>query len=384
VVAIFAQGSEINEAADIFLFYGENIPISWIKVSRLKGDPIVKNERDIVLARTMFVSSMHFAEDDGLIFIGSRKGALAVYDLKVQNPKIFPCLVFRHVHGSDCVTSIKSKSEGNKIWSIYTVGRDGIFSTCTLKKDSSLPTNHLELASDGWCIERSHRSRVTKGWLERLYVTKENILIVGFYDKKLFIYNETKKYQPFNEYCGGGHRIWDLQLGANQDFKTINFGYIYREKLYLVKQNTNDNVFYSDTCLQDSYHCLETRAVSFIKFSAYPKLKFIVSAGENGTLTFHSYDQSRNEPLERLSTCRKHTASIRSLSFVGSTNHESINILFSGGCAQELKAWRLEPRFENSQVINVACLELASTPKTSYDLETRIMDVDSCIKGIFH
>lgn len=162
--------------------------------------------------------------------LGSREGAILAYDLSSfpsssssntadgVRRTIAPGWEQRRAHGKDSVTSVlltrDPEDEGQV--TLWSAGRDGAYCRWRLfPSDSSIP----------WGFDRVHRSRVTKGWIERVMFVDDELLLLGFYRKRFFILNETRRLEVLSLACGGGHRRWHLLPGPDSQLGSAVFAY---------------------------------------------------------------------------------------------------------------------------------------------------------------
>lgn len=343
--------------------------------------------QDLELPSHMFVMSLVFNRQDELLIIGTRAGCIAIYDTSSSGPrcgkKLSTVVVYRRVHGYNAVTSFLVEKLEKNCWIVNSVGRDGCFSKCTLRKnlDFSSIQPQLEKCESGWNFERTHQSKITSGWLSKISSAGEDLIFSGFYDAKFFLYNQTKHYKIFDIKCGGGHRIWDFKA-KELDLTDAVFGYIKNDSLNLVK-NPLKNSGFINPILKESYHGLETRAVTVTEFL---KEKLIISGGEDGVLSFHTYTAPLNNncesfnigTLNRLDTCRKHFASIRCLHLTQSIDGKD-TLLFSGGSRQVIKCWKITKNNSHFQ-----CVDLSTAAVVTELIETRVMDISSINRKDHH
>jgi WD repeat-containing protein 6 len=330
---------------------------------------------DILLPKSMHVTACVYLHAYSLLVLASRAGCLVAYDLSAQAS---PVIVFRRVHGKEAITSLMITNDASESCTIHSVARDGCYCKCTLSRNSSTNTSHLELALLGWTIERTHQSKITKGWLSKIMLVESDILIAGFHGADFFVYYETKKLELINVPCGGGHRIWDFRA-FDPLLKNSHFGYIKRDILHLVQPASRNLI--ANPYLQKSYHGLETSCVAVAKFSEWDG-KLIISGGEDGTLSFHSYtsnsfESTASDPLVPLESIRKHFASIKCLHISKAT--DGTTLLFSGGSMQVIKCWKLSMKMDK-----VICIDWATCKPVTDLVETRIMSVSALLKDGKH
>lgn len=164
-------------------------------------------------------TSMSFAyiEQHRIFLAGSRESALVLYQLPFEQTStiqsVKPLMQLRRSHGKQAVSHITVKQDhphDNEII-FWTTGRDGCFVQYRLVKRDQKDTveevdndkTPLGIASQGdntvtsrdWMLERVYRNRVTKGWLEDAIWVDNELLLLGFYRKRFFVYNESKSYE---------------------------------------------------------------------------------------------------------------------------------------------------------------------------------------------
>jgi WD40 repeat protein len=370
--AIFMHETESKSACilysnlgcvDIFIYTDCEDHLHHYKLWLDCGDYKLDRLDVLILPRNTVVISLSYVPSDCILVIGTRSGCLSIYDLSTNQK---PVIVYRRIHGYNAITSllIEVKEYG---WVINSVGRDGYISKCLVRridepKNTSL---NLEICNEGWNIELINQSKITKGWLTKIMIVKEDVVVMGFYDSKFFVYNVTKASRVVKVDCGGGHRIWDFQT---ENLLQFVFGYIKRDAVNLWRDDQSI-LDVKDCTLLESYHGLETRCVSVIEYKN--NMNLIISGGEDGTLSFHTYSCNGNSRVKHLDSVRKHFASIRCLIVTRSITGNIL--LFSGGSRHIIKCWKLglENEFQ--------CIDIATCKAVTELIETRIMDLSSLI-----
>lgn len=336
----------------------------------------------IVLPEHFWVTDIAYSATQEVFLLGSRRGALAVYQMSPPqdndcqgNNLLNPVLVSRKVHGKDAVTSIaldiRSPSNTENL-SFGTVGRDGTYRKHILRKIDCNPNGVLsdEIAErPSWELERAYNTKITKGWLERVHYIDDSTLVCGFYDKRFFVYNETKRFEMFSVACGGGHRRWDLKL-MDPLLNTATFGFIRHDNVQLVCRSGNDFQPYKDAKLQDNFSGRETRVVRFASIPADDlRTSILITSGEDAVLRFMKYDPARTDQgAQNLLEIRKHISVVRGIAF--SEGHSG-TLMFTAGAREEMRCWRIDAGEDGT----VQCVELNSAPLVSKISETRIMDI---------
>jgi hypothetical protein len=107
----------------------------------------------IVLPPHTQPSSVCLCQENRLLIVGSREGALLVYPL--DTTPVLHVWQARRTHDKNAVTSVVAVEKQDSI-TVWTCGRDGKYCQWKLQP------------STGYEMHCSHRSRVTKGWLEKV------------------------------------------------------------------------------------------------------------------------------------------------------------------------------------------------------------------------
>lgn len=159
---------------------------------------------------------------DNLLVIGTTHGELYHVDLDEPNDDIRLSLSrstsFELFGGKEvtCIRSIPNSSI------FMTLGKTGIWSTIRLIRGG---TTNYEMEVMNF---RSFSTSSRMAWPSKFIEWKGNLLIVGFYGTSLIIWNSTTNLPIFETYCGGGHRIW--QLNGSEENK-FNFDFIRDSQL---------------------------------------------------------------------------------------------------------------------------------------------------------
>ncbi|CAG8539255.1 557_t:CDS:10 [Ambispora gerdemannii] len=354
-------------------------------------------------------------------------------------------LYLRKTHGKQAVTSIALKVEDEStsqkqkqqdILYVFTTGRDGGYIKYRLKglsafvsqpqqpKETSERADSLRLENNNKAsntnekskafsasslkeenfegtliMEQVYRAKITKGWLEKVVFVDNELLLLGFYRKRFFVYNEVKKFEMFSVACGGAHRVWHFRA-ADKRMDKSTFVFIRKEKIYVYSRQASAFSEGFDECkLQNNYHGREARALEYLP---YPialseegkgviknNLMFPVifaTGGEDSLLRLFQYIPGAKE-LHNLCSIKKHTSAIRSIQWSQVT--EKMLLLFSCGASEELRCWKVEISLAkskqllhqqkclkmDSEPVTVNCLEWARCPTISEIPETRIMDI---------
>ncbi|RHZ50868.1 hypothetical protein Glove_490g36 [Diversispora epigaea] len=231
----------------------------------------------------------------------------------------------------------------------------------------------------GLILEEVYRAKITKGWLEKVLFVDDELMLLGFYRKRFFVYNEFKKFQIFSVACGGAHRVWHFKA-QDKKMNKASFMFIRKENVFIYSRETHDNQGFDECELQRNFHGRECRTVKFLKNDQNKAIIFATGAEDSILRLFQYIPDNIEGCLVNLCRIKKHTSVIRSIEW----SYGKGLLLFSSGASEELVCWKVEVKFKNdtiienslnSQVADVNCLEWALCPAISEIPETRIMDI---------
>ena len=369
---------------------------------------------EMPVEKTM-VMSLGYAEEENVLICGSRESALLIYRLpdhtSVPNESILaliPSLQLRRSHGKQAITSILVKKdqdvidvhdqadkdevmededdeEGVIFWS---TGRDGCYVQYRLKlTENRTDNNHettLGIASRGdtvitgrdMVLEKLYRNKVTKGTLEGSLLLEGQLLLLGFFRKNLFVYNEQKNFVMVAINCGGGHRRWGYSTEDAKLNKSA-FAFIRKEVLYAYfRDTTNMTDGFNDSILQNNYHGREVRALCFLPLltadSNGNQPMLFATGGEDTILRIQQYMPDVPSKFINHVSIRKHTTVIKNISYSQGIS----SLLFTSGGLEEFRCWKIEatPAKIPGGPVNLNCLEVASCHTLTEEIESRIMD----------
>lgn len=362
------------------------------------------------------VMSLGFAEEENILICGSRESALLIYRLPSHTsvPEdtiqlIKPSLQLRRSHGKQAITSVLVKKsqddieisetaeedvvmddddEDNEGVIFWTTGRDGCYIQYRLRISQQSIENvqetQLGIASQGdtvlathdMVLEKIYRNRVTKGTLEGSILMDGQLLLLGFFRKNLFVYNEQMNFVMLAINCGGGHRRWGYAM-EDAKLNKSSFAFIRKEVLYAYFRDTSSiTEGFKDSILQGNYHGREVRALRFLPLlpadveGNQPML--YATGGEDTILRIQQYLPGSASGYHTLVSIRKHTTVIKNIDYSQGIS----SLLFTSGGLEEFRCWKIEataPKVPGG-LVNLNCLEVASCHTLSQDIESRIMD----------
>jgi hypothetical protein len=62
-------------------------------------------------------------------------------------------------------------------------------------------TSEYQESGSGIVLQKVFRSKITRGWLEQIFIMDGELLLLGFFNKKLFVYNESKHFEVGYTLC---------------------------------------------------------------------------------------------------------------------------------------------------------------------------------------
>ncbi|KAI7865336.1 WD40-repeat-containing domain protein [Spinellus fusiger] len=401
----------IEASTDINIFYiishAYNGKVYFHRLNIGSSTPLFKTlyQLELPVERTTIVS-VGIAEQQGLLIAGSRESALLIYRLPLledagkSTVSVVPIIQLRRTHGRQCVSSVTLQTREDMSLSetdlskedvlFWTTGRDGSYIHYRLRKSSgqeeeidSEEETQLGIASRGdtttstkdWVLEKVYRNRVTKGWLESAVYKDGQLLLMGFYRKRFFIYHEQKNFEMMSVACGGAHRRWHFMI-RDVKLRKATFAFIRKEMVYAYfKDDSSISGGFNESILMDNYHGRDVRAIRYMKLfpnSTDPEPLLFATGGEDTILRIQQYIPTANPKFITLATIRKHTSAIKSIEWSQGVS----TLLFTSGAHEELRCWKMEAEQTDPHLpLNVHCLEWAICPFVSETSETRIMDI---------
>ncbi|KAI8050570.1 WD40-repeat-containing domain protein [Syncephalis plumigaleata] len=361
----------------------------WYRYDRVNNTLIPRAK--LVPPPHTVVVSVDIDPTEQLLVCGSREGALLVYDLSSIPSEynadtaivaIQPVWELRRSHGRNAVTTVAFRRQpGTEELVVWSTGRDGAYAQWRVHQ--ALVTHEHTSDSDSKeertiRLERIFYSKVTKGWLERIYFMDNQVLLGGFFQKRFFLYNETRHYEMLSVACGGSHRRWRFLIG-NAKLENTVFSFMRMEKVlvYSVTQSAELSI---PPKLQGNLHGREIRTIQWINMKEHP---ILLSGGEDGYLCLsHLITNTHDMSIVPYCRIKAHSSVIRASAL---SDHDNLSpLLVTCGGADELRVWRVH--IESTTATDditlgkqtlpaISVYELSSCPSTNVPFEIRIMDV---------
>ncbi|KAI9234467.1 MAG: WD40-repeat-containing domain protein [Podila humilis] len=399
------------------------------------------------------IHAANYSPSYNLVLLGSRDGTVLVYNLaditpthqESEDTQVLESIVeLKKCHGTDSVSSILLVTEqgegyeGKDRINVYTTGRDGSWTkyrflglpggetlgatSASADEDSGNQSGEdsdsdIEMevetpgtpnmagdreSGSGIVLQKIFRSKITKGWLEQIFIMDGELLLLGFFNKKLFVYNESKHFEIFSMHSGAANRRrWRfLTNNARLEHTRLMFYSGYKIRSFSRELTAGSELFQSAK-LQNNFHGREVRHLRFMS-EAQPLVEnapapiIVASGGEDCRLRMFQYIPYKTKnsctALRPLCNLKPHLgAAIRCLEW-SYTNEAHSYLLFTGGAIESMRAWNVTLSIPNSYQVeqiedhtgakvpehtplSLGCLELAQCPHVSENLETRIMDL---------
>lgn len=327
----------------------------------------------LTLLPHFIVTSSCFANTKDMLFLGSRNGALAIYERPANstgNTNVTPSLVSHGINGRDAITVIENlplRSSTSDIGTyILTAGRDGTYSihlvTAERPRNQVTPigfqTVHVCKPPFGPNIEGACFNRTT-----------EELWLWGFSSKDFVVWNESGKARIMTVECGGAHRNWAFLPGNDGDAG----GQLAWTKASSCRVYSQPQA--SHQVLQPGGHGREIKAAAIsppIKLLDSQFAKFVATGAEDTAIRIFlapGNDGAKRAPqgLQCLGIFTKHTSGLQQLRW--SPNGQ---LLFSAAGCEELFAWRVRP----APCVKIGVMCEAICPPVTEAADLRIMGFD--------
>jgi WD repeat-containing protein 6 len=287
------------------------------------------------------VTSAGVADTQNLIFLGSRGGALAVYDAcrrsDSNDAELALLICLRRVHGFDAITAViplpgHSSSITSTLSSyILTSGRNGTYAIHQISECSSesrvpiVTTVHISTPPFGPMIEGAYFDSFSKG-----------LILYGFRSKSFIAWNESKECEIINVECGGAHRNWSFSPSPTGSGGSI-FVWTKSSRLHMHMQSED-----SHQVIKRGSHGREIKALAISPPLTLRKgvtRQVLATGSEDTTIRIFEIEPSENDSgttFKPLGTFRKHATGIQHLQWTDCGRY-----LLSSGGMEEFFIWRV-------------------------------------------
>ncbi|KAL8894732.1 MAG: hypothetical protein Q9207_008427, partial [Kuettlingeria erythrocarpa] len=322
------------------------------------------------LPESFIVTSACYVEAINAWMLGSRNGALALYDtlLLPRDQKLECSFILQHVHGEDAITVIQCLPEQKADQSVYilTAGRDGQYAVHTV-------TAAQQCSGQEFTILAVHRATPTFGPnIEGAAFDQQTheLLLWGFRSTQFVVWNASKNMETMTVECGGAHRHWDyLPRRDGRDGGT--FVWTKASVCYVHSQACA-----SHQVFQSGGHGREIKAMALspvLAKSDGSTNRYMATGAEDTSIRIWSYDPSYvpKEVFKCLGTLTKHTTGIQQMQWSADGQ-----FLFSAAGCEEFFAWRVQA----VPFVGIGAVCEAVCAKVSTDGDLRIMDF--CLEAV--
>ncbi|EXJ95792.1 hypothetical protein A1O1_00916 [Capronia coronata CBS 617.96] len=351
------------------------------------------------LPSTFIITACRYNSTEEVLLLGSRAGALAVYDQLTHEVVISrePCCL-RHLHGTDVVTSITSLNRSlettansqKPMMSFLTTGRDGTYAMHDLTwanfpggRTPQITTIHTSSPPFGPNIEGAYFAPSDP----TLPTGPLDLLLYGFRSTSFVVWNETQQSTVLSVECGGAHRTWSFQDSRVSIHKTLDIGQLNGGAKNFVWTKTGRINWHSaqgpsHSVIQKGGHGREIKTIARCPSNFNGNI--VATGAEDTTIQLFSlktFEKSRNRlndtgpvgqgdntTFQRIATLRRHTTGLRYLLFSASGD-----FLFSSAGCEEFYAWKLT---RDAPIITIGVVLWDIMPTTEEDSDARIMSFD--------
>ncbi|KAI9767145.1 MAG: hypothetical protein M1840_005934 [Geoglossum simile] len=290
------------------------------------------------LPESFVVTSAGVADTQNLIFLGSRSGALAVYDASgSRNGGLVLLTCLRRVHSCDAITAVTQlPGHSGSITStpsnyILTSGRNGTYAIHQISESSSknqvptITTVHISTLPFGPMIEGAYFDPFSKG-----------LILYGFRSKSFVAWNESKECEIMNVECGGAHRNWSFSPSPTRSGGGV-FVWTKSSRLHMHMQSED-----SHQVVKGGSHGREIKALAISPPLTVGKgvtRQVLATGSEDTTIRIFEIDRSESDSgttFKPLGTFRKHATGIQHLHWTDCGRY-----LLSSGGMEEFFIWRV-------------------------------------------
>ncbi|KAI4183997.1 MAG: hypothetical protein LQ346_006198, partial [Caloplaca aetnensis] len=327
-------------------------------------DERVTSRVSFSLPESFMVTSACYVEAINAWMIGSRNGALALYDTSLlpKDKKLESSFILRNVHGEDTITVIQCLPEQKADQWVYilTAGRDGHYAVHIItaarkgsEQEFTILTVHRSMPTFGPNIEGAAFDEQTN-----------ELLLWGFRSTQFVVWNASKNMETMTVECGGAHRHWEY-IPRSDGHDGGTFVWTKASVCHVRSQACA-----SHQVFQSGGHGREIKAMALspvlARLDGLTK-QYVATGAEDTTIKIWSYDPTyvSKEAFKCLGTLTKHTTGIQQMQW-------SVDgrLFFSAAGCEEFFAWRVQA----VPFIGIGAVGEAVCPKVSTNGDLRIMD----------
>ncbi|KAI2681468.1 hypothetical protein DTO012A7_2823 [Penicillium roqueforti] len=341
------------------VFYPTGEEITVVNVSDWNSDHPNAEITTYSLPSSFVVCSAAFIFDGQYLIIGSKFGALAIYNTSEAEP----VLVNRRVHGREFVNHISvvtsvTTSDITKSDFVLTCGRDGTY--CL---------HELQLSGNGKnvvTIETVHRTAsITGGNIEGAYFDKTtgDFMLYGFRSQDFVLRNESKLTDIVSIASGGFRRGWDFMPGD----KDNNALFTWKDGTSLMTTRVRAG---ASTLLRAGGHGREIKAMDVFNPTDGDRSLFATGAEDTTVRIFTPTSSLAASPwgsFECLRVLDTHKSGIQQVTWSKDGRY-----LFTSAAYEEFFVWRVR----TIPIFGVSTKLVAASPKDDPNSDLRIPSFD--------
>lgn len=328
----------------------------------------------LLLGPHFIVTSSCFVNKKDLLFLGSRNGAIAIYERAASSTvdgNVTPSFVSHGINGTDAITAIENLPLRNSTSDIgtyiLTAGRDGTYSI------HLITTAHRQSQVNSFGFQTVHTCKLPFGpniegaCFNR---TTEELWLWGFSSKDFVVWNESRKTKVMSVECGGAHRNWAFLPGDDGD---AGGQFVWTQasscRIYSQPQASHQ-------VLRQGGHGREIKATAIsppIKLLDGQFAKFVATGAEDTAIRIFLIPRIEDEAqitpqgFNCLGVFTKHTSGLQQLRW--SPNGQ---LLFSAAGCEEFFVWRVRP----APCVKIGLVCEAICPSVTEAADLRIMGFD--------
>ncbi|KAJ4374024.1 WD repeat-containing protein 6 [Neocucurbitaria cava] len=248
------------------------------------------------------------------LFLGFRRGSIAVYRLSDDDPQTSQTTLFRFIenaHGTETVTCLtwNPLSADSAQGHILSVGRNG-----------RLVVHYVDLSTN--FVQLVHNLTLPIGPnIESLYFYDDHLLVHGFSSKRWVLYDVTVEEEVMGVETGGAHRSWAFRPSSSSQGGTLVWTRAADMHIY-------SQIGPNHTVIRSGGHGREIKAVAVSPVGIQRSIpRRIATGAEDTDIKIFKYIDGE---LVCRKTIRKHTTGIQHLKWSDDGDY----LFSSGGCEE--------------------------------------------------
>ncbi|KAL1966344.1 hypothetical protein VTN77DRAFT_4486 [Rasamsonia byssochlamydoides] len=345
-----------SELADLFI----------VKDAAGSAAHVEKNIK-LVLPRTFQVSCVSSVFGGQYLVMGSKVGALAIYQVGFGDEALHPLSCIRRVHGEGVVTFMRrlewpSQAERPATEYVLTCGRDGNYCVHLLERTDGSDTA-VQLRTVHRCSS-SFSQNIEGAYFDAL---TQDLMLYGFRSKDFVLWNESTQTELVSFECGGVHRNWTYHPYAD----------VSGTGVCLWNQAASFNVIVmrsvSHRPIRVGGHGREVKdmAIANVVHDSVGSGPLIATGAEDTTVRIFTPTMARKDApwgsLRCLRVLDKHRTGLQQVTW-----SRDGRFLFTSGGFEEFFVWRIR----SIPVFGTAAVHEASSPKDDPKSELRVTSFD--------